>query len=367
MAMKNIILSLFLICTIVSCDKSETREESSENSLLYFPSAVSDEWESTSLNELGWSSDTTDLYTYLSDNDTRAFIVLIGGKIVIEKYWGNNILNTASFDQNSIWYWASAGKTLTAFLTGIAQEKGIIAIEDKASDYLDTNWTDMPAEKEELITIKHQLTMTTGLDYEVTDLDCTDSSCLLYKADAGTQWYYHNAPYTLIEAIISKASGLEYNDFTDEYLESATGINGQWYTSGYNHVYWSTARDAARFGLLLLNNGKWDDEDILSDEDYFNAMITPSQDLNPSYGYLTWLNGQTSIVLPGSESSYNISLSGNAPDDMYAAIGKNGQFIDVIPSKNMVLIRMGESPSEDLVPISFHNKMWEFMSELIAY
>jgi CubicO group peptidase (beta-lactamase class C family) len=365
--MKQILFALFLLITITCCDNSEANEEIFTESSIYFPPITSDEWETKSLENAGWSEDTTALCTYLATNDTRAFIVLIDGKIVIEKYWGDNILGTASFEKSSIWYWASAGKTLTAFLTGIAQEKGFLNIDDKTSDYLGINWTDMSVEKEDLITIKHQLTMTTGLDYEVSDLDCTDSSCLLYKTDAGMQWYYHNASYTLIEKVISNASGFEYNDFTDEYLEDQTGISGQWYTSGYNNVYWSTARDAARFGLLLLNRGTWDDEQILYNQDYFDAMITTSQDLNPSYGYLTWLNGQTSIVLPGSETSYNISLSDNAPDDMYAAIGKNGQFIDVIPSENMIVVRMGESPSDALVPISFHNKMWELISELMTH
>jgi len=73
-------------------------------------------------------------------------------------------------------------------------------------------------------------------------------------------------------------------------------------------MYWSTARDAARFGLLLLNNGKWDDNSVVDDE-YFNAMINSSQSLSPSYGYLTWLNGKSSIILPGLATSFTIPFS----------------------------------------------------------
>ena len=58
--------------------------------------------------------------------------------------------------------------------------------------------------------------MTTGLDYTVPDLDCTEPACLHYKADAGTQWYYHNAPYLLLETVVENASGKTYNQFTDE-------------------------------------------------------------------------------------------------------------------------------------------------------
>ena len=92
-------------------------------------------------------------------------------------------------------------------------------------------------------------------------------------------------------------------------------------------------------------------------------MTSTSQDLNPAYGYLWWLNGQSSIVYPGLSTSFNTKLSPRAPDDLYAAIGKNGQIIDVIPSENMVVIRMGEAPDSSLVPTDFHNEMWGYLME----
>ena len=55
----------------------------------------------------------------------------------------------------------------------------------------------------------------------------------------------------------------------------------------------------ARFGLLILNNGNWDGNQIMTDTNYFNQMLNSSQSLNESYGYLWWLNGKTSYMLPG--------------------------------------------------------------------
>lgn len=136
-------------------------------------------------------------------------------------------------------------------------------------------------------------------------------------------------------------------------------MSGQWISSGYNNVYYSTARDMARFGLLILNKGKWDNTEVLSDETYYEQMVNSSQDLNPSYGYLWWLNGKSSLVLPSLSNAYNIPLSENAPSDLIAGIGKNGQFVEVIPSKNMVVVRMGEAPGDGLVPVIFHDEMWE--------
>ena len=337
---------------------------------IYFPSKTGNTWETTSLESLEWNtSELENLKTFLSDNNTRAFIVLKNGKIVIEEYWGKNILNTSDFTEDTIWYWASAGKTLTAFLAGIAQQEGLLNINDKTSDYLGEGWTSLPEEKEALITLKNQLTMTTGLDYEISDLDCTESTCLTYKVDAGLQWFYHNGPYTLIENVVSSASNMTYDNFTETYVANKIGItNGDWKITadGFNNVYWSTARDAARFGLLLLNEGIWDEEVVLDDTDYFQNMINSSQSLNPAYGYLTWLNGKNSIIYPGFPTAFNTQLSENAPSDLYAAIGRNGQFIDVVPSKNIVVIRLGDTASDfSLVPTVFHNEMWEYINAVL--
>ena len=361
--MKNFLL-LLLFIGILACGNEETEPEI--ESKFYFPPIGSDLWETYTLESLNWNGAATDeLYDFLSQNSTRAFILLKDGKIVLEKYWGRNILNTISFDKNTMWYWASAGKTLTAFLVGLAQEDGLLNIDNKTSDYLGNNWTSLPLAKEDLIRVKHQLTMTTGLDYGVSNSDCTEPNCLQYKADAGTQWFYHNAPYTLLESVITVSANQSYNDFTDEKIESKIGMNGTWLHSGDNNVYWSTARDAARFGLLMLNRGDWDDVEIMRDKGYFNSMVNSSQNLNPSYGYLCWLNGKSSIIFPGLPKSFNISLSSSAPPDLYAAIGRNGQFIDVAPSENIVVIRFGEAPDNALVPVYFHNDMWRKIKDII--
>ncbi len=333
---------------------------------VYFPPKNSDAWERTTPESLDWDQEQlNELYEFLALNNTRAFIILKDGKIVVERYWGNNILDTAPFDRETNWYWASAGKTLTAFLVGLAQEKGLLAISDKTSDFLGEDWTSLPPEKEVLITIKSQLSMTTGLDYQVPNPHCTDPSCLLYKTDAGAQWFYHNAPYTLLEKVVSNASGSSYNQFTDNELELKIGMNGQWIVNGFNNVYWSTARDAARFGWLIINQGRWEEDQIMTDATYFEDMITSSQSLNPAYGYLWWLNGKSSIIVPGLPISFNRELAPSAPTDLFAAMGKNGQFIDVVPSENLVVVRMGEAPDDAAVPIQFHDDMWAKITMVI--
>ncbi|WP_319590440.1 serine hydrolase domain-containing protein [uncultured Draconibacterium sp.] len=357
---------LFLIPFLLFACSNENETDDLNETNNYFPPLETESWESADISELGWNEQVVpELYDFLEENNTRAFIILKNGRIVLENYWGKDILNIASFDKNTKWYWASAGKSLTSVLVGIAQQEGFLSINNKTSDFLGTGWTSLEPDKENLITIKHQLTMTSGLNHEQTDLDCTLPECLTYGVDAGEEWFYHNAPYTLLEEVVVAAADMNYNRFTNDYFGQKTGMNGSWIKSGYNNVYWSTARDAARFGLFILREGNWNGQEILHDKNYYNSMLNSSQDLNLSYGYLWWLNGKGSVVLPGFTTPVNTDMSPQAPNDLVAAMGKNGQFIEVLPGNDIVVIRMGEAPGNSLLPVLFHNEMWEILMRII--
>ena len=173
----------------------------SNSQSLYFPPLTGNSWDTISPASLGWCTNRVDsLYNYLEQQNSKAFIVLKDGKIVLEKYFG-------SFTQDSLWYWASAGKTITSFLVGRAHEQGYISLKDTSSKYLGVGWTVCTRAQEDSITIRHQVTMTTGLDDGVPDNHCTLPSCLQYLAPVGTRWAYHNAPYTLLEKVITTATG----------------------------------------------------------------------------------------------------------------------------------------------------------------
>jgi CubicO group peptidase (beta-lactamase class C family) len=325
---------------------------------LYFPPLTGDEWETVAPSSLGWCEENIDsLYDLLEENNTKAFIVLKDGKIILEKYFG-------TFVQDSVWYWASAGKSLTACLVGIAQQEGLLSIEDTTSEYLGEGWTACTPEQEQKITIRHQLTMTTGLDDQVPENHCTLDTCLIYKADAGTRWAYHNGPYTLLDGVVEAATGQNLNSYFQQKLRLTTGMTGIFLPSGYNNVFYSKPRSMARFGLMILNQGNWDGTQVLTDPDYFNSMVNTSQNLNKSYGYLWWLNGKDSYMLPTLQIVFPGSLMPNAPDDMISALGKNGQYINVVPSQNLVLIRMGNAPDGSQVPVTLNDKIWEHMNGL---
>jgi CubicO group peptidase (beta-lactamase class C family) len=288
----------------------------------------------------------------LDEKNTKAFIILKDGKIIVEWYFD-------SFTQDSIWYWASAGKTITAFLVGLARQKGLLSLEDKTSDYLGKGWTSCPPQKEDLITLRHQLTMTTGLDDKSGDPHDTRPSSLRYLQDAGTRWAYHNAPYTLLGDVLEAASGMPKNLYTAEWLSDRIGMKGLWLQSGYNSLYISDARSMARFGLLNQAQGVWDADTLMYDQAYFQSMITPSQDLNRSYGYLWWLNGQGSYRLPVLQIVFRTDLFPDAPDDLVAGLGKNDQKLYVLNSRGLVVVRLGEDAGQPMLALSsFDNELW---------
>ena len=335
--------------------------ESLQSQNLYFPPLTGNNWETISPDSLGWCTDKIDsLYDFLDQKNSKAFIILKDGKIVIEHYFD-------SFTQDSIWYWASAGKTLTAFLTGIAQEEGYLSLSDSTSKYLGSGWTSCPPEKEKLITIRNQLTMTSGLKDFVADPYCTDPQCLIYQADAGTRWAYHNAPYTLLDQVITNATGQNFNLYFNNKIRSRTGMNGIWLPSGYNNVYFSNARSMARYGLLIQNKGIWASDTLLHDIGYFNAMVNTSQNINNSYGYLWWLGGKESYMLPQTQFVFPGTWAPNAPSDMIAGLGKNGQILNVVPSMELVMIRMGDAPDSSLeVAPYFNNEIWQKLNQVIC-
>jgi hypothetical protein len=207
--------------------------------------------------------------------------------------------------------------------------------------------------------------MTTGLD-DSGDLDCTDPECLTYLAAPGTRWSYHNAPYTLLDGVITNATGQSLNSYLLTDLTPATGISGLFLQVEFNNVFFSRPRSMARFGLLALGQGSWNGVPILADTDYFTAMTSPSQALNPAYGYLWWLNGQSNYLLPGVDLLLPGSLMPSAPDDIYAALGKNGQIINVSPSTGLVVVRMGNLPGGIFVPNVYNNDIWEYLNGVIC-
>jgi CubicO group peptidase (beta-lactamase class C family) len=346
---------LFLIPLFYSCSKSSSGPAPEET--MYYPSNTDTSWERKSLTSLGWNSTAAQaLKDYLNLTNAKSLIILVNGRIVMEEYFNGH-------NASATWKWNSAGKTLTATTTGIAQQEGLLQINNRASQYLGNGWTATPLAKENLITVRNLLTMTSGLS---DSSELVIRANLTYMADAGTRWSYANVFQKLMD-VVAAASGTDYETYFNNKLKNKIGMEGFWNFGPIFKIYHSNTRSMARFGLLALNNGKWKNEQVIN-ETYFRDCINTSQNLNPSYGYLWWLNGKSGAILPGSQTYYPGTLIPNAPPDMYAAMGAEDQRIYVVPSKKMVVIRMGDAsnPANPNFALSgFDNEFWGKLNAVI--
>ena len=351
--MKYLKILFLLLLPLAACNKND--DDDTSYGSMYFPSG--NEWDTRSLSSLGWNESAVGpLKDFLIQKNTRSFMILVNGRIVIEEYFNGHTAATT-------WQWNSAGKTLVATATGIAQQKGLLDINDKVSDYLGTGWTSEPADKENLITLKHLLTMTSGIN-DGSNLVIRQN--LTYLADAGTRWSYHNVFQLLMDAV-AVAGSQDFEAYFNSGLKDKIGMDGYWNNGVIFKIYHSTTRSMARFGLLALNKGRWKDEQVLN-ESFFTESTSSSQNINPSYGYLWWLNGKTSFMVPGSQTVYQNTLIPNAPADMFAAMGAEDQRIYVVPGKNMVIVRMGDAsdPQNPSFALSgFDNDLWEKINAVV--
>ncbi|CAM4189405.1 serine hydrolase [Zobellia roscoffensis] len=364
----SVILSILLL-VLGSCSKDTTKiEPEAETKVeiepqgVFFPEVGSASWETVTPELLNWNEENLpDLYDYLETKNTKGFIILKNGRIVVEKYFNGH-------SKNDEWLWYSAGKTLVSTTVGIAQDEGFLSISDTSSDYLDSNWSSLTTEKQDLITVKHHLSMSTGLkDYVGQTLKwiCTQPSCFDYEADAGERWAYHQGAFTLLKDVVTNATKTDFTNYFYAKIRDKIGMSGAWNKQTLLTLYTSDTRSMARWGLLIENEGVWDTETILS-KTYFNEMTNTSQDINKSYGYLWWLNGKESYMSTTSQTVASSSLVPNAPADMFAALGADDQKIYIVPSKDLVVVRCGDSAGEtQLGPSSFDNELWEKLNSVI--
>lgn len=349
-------LFLGLLCTGVAVPRGVFSQE------LYYPPADRAGWERVSPESLGWDTEKLgELLDWLGDAETRAFIVLKEGRIVVEQYY-----RLFAHNPDLPWYWASAGKTVTALLIGALEKQGALDINKPTSHYLGSGWTSLTEEQEARITVRHQLTMTTGLEYNVEDVHCTEPECLRYRRPAGEQWYYHNAPYTLLTHVLEAAADTTLDAIVEQVLGDIPGLQlgyREGDLSEYNRSVWSRPLDMARFGLFVSRGARWENSEPVLDSLYLAQMLKPGQELNPSYGYLWWINGQESFIPPQLSVSLSGPLVPEAPADMVSALGLNTQVLSLIPSGDLVVVRMGADPGG---LFSFLREKWELLGQVMG-
>ncbi len=297
---------------------------------MAFPSTTTDEWATIAPAALGW--DTLALRNALDWAGTQkstAVVITWRGRIVAERYW-----NGWTPSKDSII--ASASKSVLSLLVGQLRAQGRITFDDPVTRWLGPSWSRAPL-TESRITVKHLLTMSSGLD---------DS--LKAVVEPNTRFFYNTPAYYQLFGVVAAASGQSVANYSASQLFTPIGMRtARWVpnvdTGELGLILSCSARDMARFGLLMLNRGRWNGQIILGDDSYFSAALNSAASNNPSYGYLWWLNGKGSYRLPGPYLLPTVpgNLIPSAPSDLVAALGKGDKKIYVIPSLDLVITRHG--------------------------
>lgn len=298
-----------------------------------------------SFEEAGFNSDSINALATAMDNfkqkDFRGMVVLKDHHVAMEWYYSSTQRKTI----NDV---RSAGKSITALLLGVAMEHGLVdSLEQDVHSFFSKEKYPSLHDDYKKIQLKHLLDMASGLDADSEDWDTPGNAGFwIGKEDwvgyilsvpladkPGEKWVYADINAVLIGAIIEETSGMSLRDFALENVFKPLGITEYyWYTNASNqtgaagNLYLSTL-DFAKLGVLVANNGKWVNTQIVQ-TDYIDKLIErkvfdfPDWKSTNSYGML-WYKNQ-------------LTINGKEFDYLFAS-GYGGNHLIVVPKKNLVI------------------------------
>lgn len=294
----------------------------------------------------GFNRDSIDnLYTRIENTenkDFRGLVVIKDNKIAIEWYFN-------TFWRNHIHDIRSAGKSITSLLLGVAIKDGLVQNldQDVYSFFPEEKYPSMHEDYKK-IKIKHLLDMSSGLNADSDDSQTPGNASLWIGNDEwvnyilsvpmieepAKRWVYADINAALIGAIIEEKSGMSLRDFAKEKVFDPLGIKEfYWYTNAANQtvaagtLYLSTL-DFAKLGVLVSNNGKWGEEQIIQ-SDYVKRLLTHKVFDLTDYWFLTDSYG---MLWYKAERTYN----GKKFDYLFAS-GNGGNHLVIVPEENMVI------------------------------
>ena len=281
----------------------------------------------------------------MEDKRTRSLLVIYKDQIIAENY-------SEGFDKSTPILGWSMTKSITSTMYGVLARKGQIDIYAPA-DVLE--WQD---DERRNITYNDLLHMNSGLEWVEDYNTISDVTKMLFqKTDMGAMqasknltgktdstWNYSSGTTNLLSGPLLKKKFDTHQEYLDFWyrelldkigMHSATietDLSGSYVGSSYG---WANTRDWAKFGLLYLKKGNWNGEQII-DSTWVDYVSTPTNTSDGRYGAQFWLNA-----------------GGHYPDvprDLFSANGYQGQYVFIIPSKDLVIVRMGlmEEPDFDV-------------------
>ncbi|TFH16018.1 MAG: class A beta-lactamase-related serine hydrolase [Acidimicrobiales bacterium] len=283
----------------------------------------------------------SELEGWCAEHATSQLWVSVDGVRVIDECFGDTRPSDAA-DVGSI------QKNVICLAISVLVGRGEIDIDQPMTTWLGRSWTQATAAQESAVTLRHVMSMTTGLYEDLT-----------FEADPGRVWTYNNHAYHLVKKALAELTGRTTQELCDELIFGPLGMDdsrwhdrqgevlpGGWPVSALH----TSARDLIRFGEAMLDRGTT----VGADPSFLARATRTSQDLNASWGLFWWdFSAPRAIVLghrPGETIDPLRPLGGilierriapDAPVDAYGGIGFGDNRLYVIPSHRAVVVRIG--------------------------
>ncbi|RYY70192.1 MAG: class C beta-lactamase-related serine hydrolase [Chitinophagaceae bacterium] len=279
-----------------------------------------------------------------AQHETRALLIVYDGRLVSENY-------APGFNKNSKMLGWSMAKSITSAMVGLLVKQGKLEVNKRAPV---SEWNQSTDERNG-ITLENLLQQTSGLNFEENYNKSSNATIMLFnKADMGAyaasqpskekpgaRFYYSSGNSNILSRIVRQTVGdPTYHSFIYDSLFYKLGMyntvmepDASGTMVGSSYVY-ATARDWARFGLLYYNNGIVNGEKLFTDDWVKQTAAPSSADTLQQYGYQFWRNGFDKSI--PSQRKFSA-----APADLFYADGYAGQYVFIIPSKKLVIVRLG--------------------------
>jgi len=335
---------ILILSMLVGCSPGGPSTEDLE-AVEYAP-LPGDDWEVSTPAEQGLDPMlVAELYYNAAELETiYSLLVIKNGYLIAEGYF-----NEGSVDQKD--RLQSVTKSYTSALVGIALQQGYLSsVDQKMLDFFPEVADQITDPRKEQITIRHLLQMRAGYPWEETDPALWDGLLSGYYVpliegfplitDPGTEFHYSNLTSNWLGIIVDRATGTNLKAYAEENLFLPIGVEaGDWGTDAEGHNNGCgdlhfTARDAAKFGLLYLNDGEYEGNQIVSASWVKESLQRYSENINVTDGFPA--NWGLSLKNIGYGYQWWSARAGEHHFDF--AWGHGGQLIVLMDELDMIIV-----------------------------
>ena len=332
-----ILLALIPLLALAACSGENKNTASATSTAVTTEDAAwpTGEWELSTPEEQGMDGARLQAVAeYVEKPEGGAVVITRHGRLVWEDYWGG-------WDENRTDISYSMAKSFTSALVGIAIAEGRVeSVDQPAADFVE-EWRG--TDKEE-ITLRHLLTLTSGLEWtegysgvnDVTNMATSEDQAAYVLArplavQPGTRVLYSTGDPEVFSRVLLVATGMEAEDYAREKIFNVIGMpKATWLKDAKGHTttyccIFTTAREFARFGYLYLRGGLWEDRQVVPAE-WVEESTRTQEELYPTHGYgFLW----------------HVPTFADVPGRVFDAEGIETKYIYVVPDLDIVAVRLG--------------------------